>query len=154
MSIIYINDENKYLNKDKKALIKKAACEAVVFCRPEIKNAEISIKITDNQQIREINSQYRNIDKPTDVLSFPSADEQGVFPRDPDSGRYILGDIVISCEKAVSQSEEYGHPIERELAFLSVHGCLHLLGYDHEKSKKDEEDMFKIQESVIKKAIL
>ena len=97
---------------------------------------EVSILITDNKGIQEINKEYREIDAPTDVLSFPilQFDENGVMLED--SGDYdgdllLLGDIVISLEKAQSQAEEYGHSLQREVGFLAVHSTLHLLGFDH-----------------------
>src|SRR5690554_1295947 len=78
---------------------------------------EVSFALVDNEQIRELNKVYRGIDEPTDVLSFPMDEE-------------IWGDIIISIDKVISQAEEYGHSLERELGFLVVHGILHLLGYD------------------------
>ena len=97
---------------------------------------EVSILITDNEGIREINKEYREIDSETDVLSFPilEFDENGVMLED--SGDYdgdllLLGDIVISLEKAKAQADEYGHSLEREVGFLAVHSTLHLLGFDH-----------------------
>jgi probable rRNA maturation factor len=106
------------------------------------KPAEISVVITDNEGIREYNRVYRNIDNPTDVLSFPMLEyddgydfegdvETGIEDLNPESGDVVLGDMVISIEKALEQAEEYGHSPEREIAFLTVHSTLHLLGYDH-----------------------
>ncbi len=106
-----------------------------------IKNKfEISIILVDNTQIQSINKEYRKIDSPTDVLSFPMIeyDKPGTIPHDEaclevdyDTGDILLGDIAISLEKAYEQSKEYGHSFEREVAFLTLHGMLHLLGYDH-----------------------
>ncbi|MBQ6550164.1 MAG: rRNA maturation RNase YbeY [Lachnospiraceae bacterium] len=104
-------------------------------------DAEVSVVITDNAGIREINREYRGIDSETDVLSFPAAeypapadfsgmeDDPELF--DPDTGEFLLGDIMISAERAEKQAEEYGHPLIRELAFLTAHSMLHLMGYDH-----------------------
>ena len=100
---------------------------------------EVSISFTDDKGIRELNKQWRGIDAPTDVLSFPFEDGQGG----------VLGDIVISLERARSQSEEYGHSFEREAAFLAVHSMLHLLGYDHESSEEDEGDMRRRQREIL-----
>lgn len=108
-------------------------------------SAEVSITFTDNEGIRELNRDYRNIDSATDVLSFPMFDEEAM----PD-GRVNLGDIVISLERAQSQAEQYGHSFERELAFLAVHSTLHLLGYDHETSEEAEKDMFDRQREIMK----
>ena len=105
--------------------------------------AEVSLLITDNARIREMNRQFRQIDRPTDVLSFPMIqfDQPGDFsfleeeePEEcfnPETGELVLGDIVISAEKVLEQAEEYGHSVKREYAFLIVHSVLHLTGYDH-----------------------
>lgn len=103
--------------------------------------AEVNLLLTMNEEIREMNQNFRDIDKPTDVLSFPMIDyeqagnfdflEDVVDAFHPDTGELMLGDIVISKEKVISQAEEYGHSIEREYAFLIAHSMLHLFGYDH-----------------------
>ena len=101
--------------------------------------AEVSVSIVDDEEIREINKTYRNIDKSTDVLSFPlyeyekAADFESLedFAFNPESGELLLGDIVISSEHVILQAKEYGHSEKRELAFLVVHSMLHLMGYDH-----------------------
>lgn len=107
---------------------------------------EISVLVVDNPGIKEINRLYRNMDEPTDVLSFP-------MNEDGDIDSPILGDIVISADKAVSQAEYAEIPLEREIAFLYIHGLLHLLGYDHEKSEAEEKTMFDLQEQILKQAI-
>ncbi len=95
---------------------------------------EISLVITDDAEIRRLNAAYRGIDRPTDVLSFPQTvpGEETPFVSPPGQAEQ-LGDIVISFPRARQQAEEYGHSLERELSYLTVHGLLHLLGYDHEK---------------------
>lgn len=111
-------------------------------------DAEVSVTFTDNKGIHKLNFQYRGVDRPTDVLSFPMYD----FANDetPDYSTTVeLGDIVISLEKAAEQAKDYGHSFKREIAFLSVHSLLHLLGYDHERSDEDEEIMFKIQDEIM-----
>ena len=107
---------------------------------------EIDVLLTDNEAIREINREERGIDAPTDVLSFPLVDFEApaVFDRleddptlfHPETGELMLGDMVISVEKAVSQAKEYGHSERRELAFLAAHSTFHLLGYDHETEEE------------------
>jgi probable rRNA maturation factor len=122
--------------------IKNAIEEALKY-ENFLKPYEVSVLITDNTGIQEINSEFRHINKATDVLSFPMLNnEHGSYKNgeietsfediNPESGEILLGDIVISIEKAYSQAEEYGHSTLRELAFLTVHSVLHLLGYDHE----------------------
>lgn len=106
---------------------------------------ELNVTLTDNEEIHKINKEFRQIDRPTDVLSFPMLDY--VTPGDftwleeeeenlddcfnPETGELLLGDIVISVEKVIAQAEEYGHSVERELGFLVAHSMLHLFGYDH-----------------------
>lgn len=108
---------------------------------------EVSVTFTDNEGIRELNAAHRNIDRPTDVLSFPLFEKEELqYAVDGDA----LGDIVISLEKAREQANEYGHSFEREVAFLTVHSMLHLLGYDHEISEEDEKEMFEKQEEILK----
>lgn len=111
--------------------------------------AEISLTLTDNAGIREINARMRGIDAPTDVLSFPMIDyvSAGDFSEigtqwedtvNPDTGEVVLGDIVLSADRVRSQAEEYGHSEKREYAFLIVHSMLHLMGYDHEEPEDAE----------------
>lgn len=115
---------------------------------------EFSVTLTDNDTIQKLNRKHRGIDKPTDVLSFPSIEyvngELQLQPGDiePDTGRVFVGDIIISAEKAFEQAKGYGHSIERELSFLAVHGILHLFGYDHE-TEEDEKLMFSLQEDLL-----
>lgn len=99
-------------------------------------NAQVSVTFTDNEGIHEINRKFRNIDRPTDVLSFPLLGDDDL----PDDKIFAvpLGDIVLSLERAKEQAEEFGHSFEREVAFLTAHSTLHLLGYDHETSEDDE----------------
>lgn len=107
---------------------------------------EVSVLLTDDASIRRLNSDYRGKDVHTDVLSFPQLEGE-----DPDSGpgmAAMLGDIVISTETAARQALEFGHPLEREMAFLSVHGVLHLLGYDHE-NEVDKAEMRLAEETVL-----
>lgn len=105
-------------------------------------NSEISITFVDNQEIQNLNKTYRNIDKATDVLSFPF-DNSFNLPVE------VLGDIVISTEKAESQAKEYENTLNREIGFLITHGLLHLLGYDHE-NEEDEKEMFGLQKQLLK----
>ena len=111
---------------------------------------EISVTFADDEGIRAINREYREIDRPTDVLSFPLFDYSGESEEPPvDELVGMLGDIVISLEQAEIQAEEYGHPFEREIAFLTVHSMLHLLGYDHETGEEDELDMRRRQSEIM-----
>lgn len=116
------------------------------------KDAEVSVSFVDNETIHKLNLEYRGKDKPTDVLSFPMTDgDEEEDDIDLSTGAVMLGDIIISAEKAMEQANEYGHGIEREICFLTVHSTLHLLGYDHETSEDDEKYMNQTQESILQK---
>lgn len=99
--------------------------------------AEATVVLVDDQRMQALNRQYRGQDCPTDVLSFAARESLAEEPSYQDPGEdYLLGDIVISLETAVAQSEEYGHGLDREVGFLAVHGMLHLLGYDHQEEEE------------------
>jgi probable rRNA maturation factor len=140
--------EDSYCELLKKTALACLASENVAM------GCEISIILTDDASIRQINREFRSIDRPTDVLSFPLVqlqngdiqDTEGDY--DLDEGLLLLGDIVISMETAVAQAQQYGHPLERELAFLASHGVFHLLGYDH-MEKEEEAIMMSKQEAVL-----
>ena len=112
-------------------------------------DTELSVTFTDNEGIRAINAEYRGIDKPTDVLSFPLTDYEGVDFPVADEPCSSLGDIVISLERANEQAEEFGHSFEREVAFLTVHSMLHLLGYDHVNSDEEDAEMRQKQREIL-----
>lgn len=112
----------------------------------KLDNVSFNIIIVDNEMIHEINKEYRGIDRPTDVISFALEDEKDMVIN-PEAGR-ILGDIYISIDKVREQASEYGHSFLRELAFLCIHGFLHLQGYDHMK-EEDEKVMFGLQDEIL-----
>ena len=126
----------------------RRACNAVLEYEHFDDPAEISVTFVDNASIAELNNQYRNKPMPTDVLSFPLG-ENGVYDVDENNGCKMLGDIVISMERAQEQATLYGHPLQREVAFLTVHSMLHLLGYDHETSPLEERQMREKEEEVL-----
>lgn len=134
-----LDEEIKELDEIKKLL--NYACE---YCK--LDNVEFNVIIIDNEEIHKINREYRGIDRPTDVISFALEDDKSMV-LDEEAGR-ILGDIYISIDKCREQALEYGHSFLRELAFLSVHGFLHLNGYDHMK-EEDEKVMFKLQDDIL-----
>ncbi len=113
-------------------------------------DAEVSVTLVDNDAIRELNNEHRGIDRATDVLSFPMGDGE-YFEVNPDTDAVLLGDIVISLERAFEQAQEYGHSYRREVAFLITHSLFHLLGYDHVNSEEEEKVMFGKQEKVLEK---
>lgn len=112
----------------------------------KLDNGEFNVIIVDNEKIKQINKEYRNVDRETDVISFALEDDKTFVIQD----YRVLGDIYISIDKALEQSREYGHSFKREFSFLALHGLLHLLGYDH-MEKDDEEVMFSKQEEVLAK---
>lgn len=111
-------------------LLMRRCCHAVLELEHFEGSAEVDISIVDNAEIQEINRAHRQVDAVTDVLSFPLG-ENGKYDTNPETGAQLLGDIVLSMEKAVEQAEQYGHTLQREVGFLTVHSMLHLLGYDH-----------------------
>ena len=110
---------------------------------------EVSLSIVSNDEIQEINKQFREIDAPTDVLSFPLLTfEEGEQADVNENNEIMLGDIIISIDKAKAQAEEYGHGLRRELAFLTAHSMLHLMGYDH-MEEEEQKEMFKKQDDIL-----
>lgn len=147
---VYFSDEQDKIKLDFNAdeLIEKCTEQALV--EEEIdESAEVSVTFVDNEKIRALNNEHRGIDRETDVLSFPAFTDDG-FEVNPENDAIILGDIVISLEKAKAQSEEYGHSMLRETAFLIAHSLFHLLGYDHE-TEAEEKEMFEKQENVLQR---
>lgn len=126
----------------------RRCCHAVLQMEQFPDPAEISVTFVDNEQIHEMNLQYRNKDSATDVLSFPMG-EDGYYDINHETGARILGDIVISVPRAVEQARTYGHSLEREIGFLTAHSMLHLLGYDHEKGGLDRVRMREKEERVM-----
>lgn len=144
----------KFDNKEKDLLLRDIVKKVINFTLQEQginQKSEISIIFTNNEGIRKINKEYRDIDKETDVLSFPAVSFDEEFYINPTNCAYMLGDIVISIEKARQQANEFNHSIEREVAFLTIHSVLHLLGYDHELSSDEEIIMFERQEEILQK---
>ncbi len=149
------------LPEDLEGLLKKVA-ETVLDMEECPYEAAVNLLITDDEGIREINREQRGIDSATDVLSFPAfdyekpadfsalEDETAIYAFDPDSGELLLGDIVISAQRAILQAETFGHTIYREIAFLIAHSMLHLIGYDHMEGD-EEKVMFEKQEKALLK---
>ncbi len=151
---LILNDVAEALSEDMLALLTN--CIQTTLTEEEFPyDAEISFSVTDDEEIRELNLEQRGIDKATDVLSFPMLEiEDGVLiieDTDVMDNCVFLGDIVISMPRAEEQAEAYGHSLERELGFLTVHSVLHLLGYDHELGEREESEMFEKQEAVLQK---
>ncbi len=111
-------------------MLLRRCCHAVLVSEEFKGSAEVNIRFVNDEEIHRLNLKFRNIDRSTDVLSFPLG-ENGVYDVDPETGLQMLGDIVISVQHAEAQAREYGHSFQREMAYLTAHSMLHLLGYDH-----------------------
>ncbi len=160
MTLIFEDEIEQELPFDPEALALTVAEKTLdmLTCPYEV---QVSLLLTGDEQIREMNRNFRSIDRETDVLSFPmndfekpgdfsflEADEENAESFDPDSGELVLGDIVINVNRVFSQAQEYGHSPKREFAFLTAHSMLHLCGFDH-MSQEEASDMEKRQEEVL-----
>ena len=149
LMIYFENSQDKLDVTYKLKKLVRLSVEATLAYENYHNTAEVSVTFTDNAGIKKLNKKYRKIDKETDVLSFPLFDFDGSDEPPVDEIENMLGDIVVSLEKAKAQADEFGHSFEREVAFLCVHSTLHLLGYDHETSEEDELDMRSRQTAVM-----
>ena len=147
--IITDKQKNHKLPSGIRMLVRRA-CNAVLVTEEFLEPAEVNVTFVDDEQIKELNTTYRNIEKSTDVLSFPLG-ENGLYDTNPENGAKMLGDIVISVDHAIKQAELYGHSLQREVAFLTVHSMLHLLGYDHINGGLEQMKMREKEELVLAK---
>ena len=132
IKVVITDDQKKVKIPTGVRMLIRRSCTAVLRSEEFKGSAEVGVRFVDDEEIQALNKKYRDIDSVTDVLSFPLGIE-GVYDINNDTGAQLLGDIVISVERAVEQAKRYGHSFQRELAFLTVHSMFHLLGYDHEK---------------------
>ena len=128
----------------------RRCCEATLQTENFPENAIIDVSFVDDEQIRELNRQFRDVDRETDVLSFPLG-ENGVYDHDPKTGAALLGDVVLSFERAREQAAVFGHSLQREVGYLTVHSVLHLLGYDHVNGGLEAMRMREKEETVMAK---
>lgn len=150
LKIYFENEQEKLPLTYKLKMLVRGAVEATLDLENYQNTAEVSITFTDNESIHKLNAKYRGVDRPTDVLSFPLFDYEGTSEEPPvDEMMNMLGDIVISLERAAEQAEEFGHSFEREVAFLTAHSMLHLLGYDHELGEEEDREMREKQNAVM-----
>ena len=145
---IITNDQKEIKIPTGVRMLIRRCCNAVLVNENFEGSAEISVRFVDDEIIHELNREYRHVDRSTDVLSFPLG-ENGVYDINHDTGAKILGDIVISMQHAVMQADLYGHSLQREIAFLTVHSMLHLLGYDHEAEGLERVRMREKEEAVL-----
>ena len=146
--IYFMNETDTLVSYKLKRLVREAVKASLQY-EGVGNDAEVSVTFTDNEGIRALNRDYRDIDKETDVLSFPLTDFEGGAEPPADEPSIALGDIVISLERAQTQADEFGHSFEREVAFLCVHSMLHLLGYDHVGSEEEDADMRRRQRDIL-----
>lgn len=146
---VNITDQQKRIKlpTGTRLLIRKA-CNATLKNEGFEDSAEVDVTLVNDEMIQQINNEHRNIDASTDVLSFPLG-ENGVYDTDPENGAKMLGDIVISVEHAIAQADLYGHGLEREIAYLTVHSMLHLLGYDHVNGGLERTIMREKEENIL-----
>lgn len=126
----------------------RRCCHAVLEMESFEGSADVDVSLVDNEQIRRINNEQRKVDAVTDVLSFPLG-ENGTYDRNPETGAAQLGDIVLSFERAQEQAKQFGHSLNREVGYLTVHSMLHLLGYDHVNGGIEARKMREKEEAVM-----
>ena len=161
MTLLIDNQQSR--TEDLQGFFEETLNKTLEFLNLQIQ-VEVSLLIVENEEIQHLNRDYRGIDNATDVLSFPMLNldpsDRETWLEELESGitaddqQVILGDIVISVEKAEEQAKEYGHGLKRELGFLMIHGVLHLLGYDHEKGESEEQAMDAIQDAILEELSL
>lgn len=143
--IVDIQYEDDSLRSEENEAVIRRVCDEVGRVYGPEEPWEMSVLLCDNKRIHELNREYRHIDRPTDVLSFALNEGDEV---NGEAESQLLGDLVISLERTAEQAKEYGHPFERELAYLTVHGCLHILGYDH-MTEEDKKEMRTEEEFIL-----
>ena len=148
IKVIITNDQKVIRIPTGVRMLVRRCCNGVLINEQFEGSAEISVRFVDDETIHQLNLEFRNVDRSTDVLSFPLG-ENGVYDINMDTGAKMLGDIVISMEHAVMQSKLYGHSLQREIAFLTVHSMFHLLGYDHEAGGLEMVRMREKEETVL-----
>lgn len=148
LDIEFVQELDQPVGEELLALMEKVLLTAAEM---EEVTGEVVVTLVDNERIQELNRDYRGIDRATDVLSFAmneSGEDELEIIFEDDEAPNMLGDIIISVPKALEQADEYGHTLEREMGFLSIHGFLHLLGYDHQ-DEEQEKEMFGRQEVIL-----
>ena len=150
VKVVISNEQNEMRIPTGVRMLVRRCCTAVLVQEEFEGPAEVSVTFVDDDAIHQLNLQYRNIDRATDVLSFPLG-ENGVYDINNDTGAKLLGDIVISIPHAVDQADRYGHSLQREIGFLTVHSMLHLLGYDHVNGGMESVRMREKEEAVLTK---
>lgn len=146
--VIITDDQQEHKVPTGVRLLIRRACTAVLFNERFAGPAEISVRLVDNDTMRQLNAEHRQKDEVTDVLSFPLG-ENGVYDRNPATGAALLGDVVLCLPRALEQARLYNHSLQRELGYLTVHSVLHLLGYVHEGGGLESVRMREREEKVM-----
>lgn len=154
VELVWENQQDKIEISDELFGKIKLSIEKALEYEDFTEDTEISLTFVDNEEIKELNSATRGKDSATDVLSFPMLEQEEdgtliIYDEDIVDGKVLLGDIVISAERAQEQATDFGHTLVREMCFLAVHSVLHLLGYDHERSEAEEKIQFEKQEEIL-----
>lgn len=150
VKVVISNDQSEIRIPTGVRMLVRRCCTAVLVQEEFDGAAEVSVTFVDDEEIHKLNKQFRNIDRSTDVLSFPLG-ENGVYDINHDTGAKMLGDIVISIPHAIDQADRYGHSLQREIGFLTVHSMFHLLGYDHVNGGIESVRMREKEETVLTK---
>ena len=150
VKVIISNEQNEFKIPAGVRMLVRRCCTTVLAMEEFEGKAEVSVMFVDDDTIHQLNKQHRDIDRATDVLSFPLG-EDGVYDINNDTGAKLLGDIVISIPHALDQADRYGHSLQREIGFLTVHSMLHLLGYDHVNGGIESVRMREKEETVLTK---
>ena len=150
IKVIITNDQKEVKIPTGVRMLVRRCCNAVLTFEDFSEPAEISVTFVDDDEIQKLNKEFRNIDRSTDVLSFPLG-ENGVYDVNNSTGAKVLGDIVISVPHTIGQADRYGHSLQREIGFLTVHSMLHLLGYDHVNGGMESVRMREKEETVLTK---
>jgi len=130
LRVVITNEQEEVKIPTGVRMLMRRACTAALAEEGFTDAVEVNVRFVKDETIQELNKKHRNIDSPTDVLSFPLG-ENGVYDENPETGAKMLGDVVISMPRASAQAEQFEHSIQREVCYLTVHSLLHLLGYDH-----------------------
>lgn len=146
--VLIVNKQNDIKIPVGIRLLIRRSCNAVLDHEKFTDDAEVSVSFVSDDEIHRLNYEYRNVDRPTDVLSFPLG-ENGEYDYNNETGACMLGDIVISIQTALKQAKMYGHSLEREIGFLTVHSMLHLMGYNHEQGGVEARNMREIEEQIL-----
>ena len=149
VKVIIKNDQKEVKIPTGIRLLLRRCCNAVLIMEGFTDSAEISVTFVDEDQIHLLNKEHRGVDRATDVLSFPLG-ENGEYDVNPENGAKMLGDIVLNIPRVVRQAEEFGHSFQREIAYLTAHSMLHLLGYDHIAGGIESVHMREKEEEVMK----